>query len=195
MECPVCYENSVNCTLVCGHQFCKSCVKTWYFKGTSGCPMCRRKVHYRRMPINTWRKEAEENKKESIFQESFDELLENVMEPIVFHVREGFDPKDEDWMPSVNPNRYIPVKSNDGTTVTVYRKNVPLSDFMDLEKTYRAIKDDCTIDELDYVLNDTDDYYSDRHVHLKNRKYSENGHWYPPLKKIDKKMNRNARRS
>lgn len=192
MECPVCYENCANCTLVCGHKFCKTCVKTWYLKGSDGgCPMCRRKVHYRRMPVNKWRKEAEESKKESVFQESFNELLESVMEPMVFSIPEGHSGE----IPNVNMNRYIPVVNGD--TLTIHRKNVSLAEFADLEKTYRAIKDECSPDELDYVLNDTDEYYSDRLVHLKNRRYSENGHIYPPLKRMDsvKMSKKNARRS
>lgn len=168
MECPVCYENSVNCTLVCGHKFCKSCVKTWYLKGStteSGCPMCRRKVHYRRMPIEKWRKEADEEKKNEVFQESFNELLESVMEPMVFGIPEG-------QIPNVNTNRYIPVVNGD--TLTFHRKNVSLAEFADLEKTFRAIKDECSPDELDYVLNETDEYYSDRRTHLAKRGgYSE----------------------
>jgi hypothetical protein len=186
----VCYENSVNCTLVCGHKFCKSCVKTWYLKSASddsGCPMCRRKVHYRRMPVKRWREEAEESKKTDLYQESFDDLLEGVMEPIVFDIFE------EDCVPKVNLNKYIPVSSGD--KLIIYKKNVRLTEFVELEKTFRAIKDECTLDELDYVLNDTGDYYSDRHIHLKNRTYSENGHRYPPLKRNDNKMIRNARRS
>jgi len=186
----VCYENCANCTLVCGHKFCKSCVKTWYLKGSDGgCPMCRRKVHYRRMPVKRWRKEAEESKKETIFQESFDELLEGVMEPIVFDIQ---GQSDDVWIPRVNLNRYTPVVN--GEILTIHKKNVSLTEFADLEKTFRAIKDDCTLEELDYVLNDTDDYYSDRFVHLKNRVYSENGHRYPPIKRINTGNYRNARR-
>jgi len=151
--------------------------------------MCRRNVHYRRMPVNKWRKEAEESKKETVYQESFDELLVNIMEPMMFQI-----PHSDGEIPRINTNRYIPVRSDDGYTLKVHRKNVPLAQFAELEKTYRAIKDECSPDEIDYVLNDTDEYYSDRFVHLKNRTYSENGHRYPPIKKIDMKRTRNARR-
>jgi len=145
------------------------------------------------MPVNQWRQEAEESKKETVFQESFDELLENIMEPIVVPVYGNEDTllHDREWL----LKRYIPVKSQDGRKLTFHRKNVSVADFIDLEKTYRAIKDDCSPDDLEYVLNETDDYYSDRFVHLKNRVYSENGHQYPPLKRIDTKRSRNARRS
>jgi hypothetical protein len=116
------------------------------------------------MPVNKWRKEAEESKKETIFQESFNELLESVMEPMVFGIPEGHSAEE---IPNVDTNRYIPVVNGD--TVTFHRKNVSLAEFADLEKTYRAIKDECSPDELDYVLNDTDEYYSDRLTHLSKR--------------------------
>ncbi len=179
MECPVCYENSVNCTLVCGHKFCKSCVKTWYLKGSDGgCPMCRRKVHYRRMPTRKWREEAFENKLNEVYQESFDELIDDLLEPMQFKIGENID---ENWKSEISPDRYIPVVN--GNTLTIYRKNVRLDEVADLEKTYRAIKDVVVdTDELDYILNETYDYYSDRRVHLNKRVYGEAGHWYPHQK-------------
>lgn len=164
----MCYDNTVNCKLVCGHRFCKSCVKAWYLKGTnSTCPMCRKKVHYRRMPIKKWKAEAEEEKKQQVFQECFDNMVEAIMEPLTF-VIEGHDvPKTPGFIQTV-----------DKDILTLHRTNVPMDEISDLEKTFRAIKDDTTVDELDYVLNETDDYYSDRKVHLRNRTYSENGHMY-----------------
>lgn len=159
MECPVCYENKTNCKLVCGHEFCKSCVKTWYMKGGS-CPMCRKKVHYRRMPIKKWKQEAIENKKNEVYQEAFDFILEDFMEPLVI---------DEN--------------------LTLYRKNIPTHELEYLERTYRAIKDVADPDEIEYVLLDSFDYYSDRRVHLRKRTYSEFGHWYPHLKAPQIKKN------
>lgn len=160
MECPVCYENNTNCKLVCGHEFCKSCVKTWYMKGGS-CPMCRRKVHYRRMPIKKWAQETQENKKNEVYQEAFEFMLEDLMEPLVINDQ-----------------------------LTLYRKNIPTHELEYLERTYRAIKDEADPDEIDYVLMESFDYYSDRRVHLNKRTYSEFGHWYPQLKapKIKKNL-------
>jgi hypothetical protein len=178
MECPVCYENSVNCTLVCGHKFCKSCVKTWYLKGNeSGCPMCRRKVHYRRMPIKKWRAEADEAKKETVFEECFDEILEAVMEPMVFEIKREHV---ENWKLTVPEHRFTPVVN--GNVVTLHRKNVNTAELGDLQRTFRAIRDEASADEIEYVLVDSYDYYSDRRVHLNNRTYSEIGHWYPHQK-------------
>jgi hypothetical protein len=182
MECPVCYENSVNCTLVCGHKFCKSCVKTWYLKGStteSGCPMCRRKVHYRRMPIKKWNAEAEEEKKTVVFQESFDDMLEVIMKPLKYEIRDSSEiPNTPGFTQSI---------SEDGKVLTLHRVNMPTYELEDLEKTFRAIKDECSPDELDYVLNETEEYYSDRRTHLcKRGGYSEMCYRY-------KHANRNRR--
>lgn len=177
MECPVCYENTINCTLVCGHQFCKSCVKTWYTKtwntkdddnnGCAGCPMCRRNVHYRRMPIKKWKKEAYEAKKAEVYQEAFESTLEDMMAPITFEIGDR--------------------------TIELPMRNVPTDQLEYIERTYRAIKDECTPDEIDYLLFETLDYYSDRRAHLNKRTYSEMGHWYPPQKHRGGQMNNRRR--
>lgn len=145
MECPVCYEHASNCTLVCGHKFCKSCVKTWYTKGngSAGCPMCRRRVHYRRMPVKKWALEAEETRKEQVYQDAFDSVINEIVSPTSEFI--------------VSPTHQLE----------------------DIERTYRALKDVATADEIDFILFETADYYSDRRVNLYKRTYSEMGHWYP----------------
>ncbi len=170
-ECPVCYENAANCKLVCGHHFCKSCVKTWYMKGGS-CPMCRKNVHYRRMPIKKWKAESEEEKKQVVFQESFDYLLETIMTPLKFEFTDNESIPDTPGF----------IQVMDSNVLTLHRTNMPTHELEDLEKTFRAIKDVISTEEIDYVLNDTEEYYSDRHIHLKNRTSSETGHWYPHQK-------------
>ena len=115
--------------------------------------MCRKNVHYRRMPIAKWRKEAEETKKEEVYQDAFENTLEDLIAPI--EICEG---------------------------VVIRRKNVRTDQLEYIERTYRAIKDDASPDDIDYVLFETLDYYSDRRVHLNKRTYSEIGHWYPHQK-------------
>lgn len=163
-ECEVCYERSANCKLVCGHTFCKSCVKTWYTKGSGTCPMCRRKVHYRRMPIKKWKQEAENAHKEHVYAESFEELLEDLMEPLVI------DDTDNEF-PILLRDEFDPEVTDTG--LILHRKNVSVSELRDLEVTFQAIKDDASPDEIDYVLNESGDYYSNRRTHLRNRVYPE----------------------
>lgn len=167
-ECPVCYEKVANCKLVCGHKFCKSCVKTWYLKGTEpSCPMCRKRIHYRRMPILKWNTEAEEEQKQQVFQASFDELVQSIMEPLTFQIRGNEIPDTPGFIQKI-----------EGDTLTLHRTNMHMYELEDLQKTFRVIQHVASIDEIDYVLNETDEYYSDRRVHLMKRTYSENGHMY-----------------
>lgn len=167
-DCPVCYEKLANCKLVCGHRFCTSCVKTWYMKGSeSSCPMCRKKIHYRRMPIKKWNNEAEKEKKQQIFQDCFDDLVNAMMAPLKFRINETDVPETPGFIQKI-----------EGDVLTLHRTNMPMEELEFLQKTFHAIEEDATIDELDYVLNETEEYYSDRRVHLRNRTYSENGHRY-----------------
>ena len=130
----MCYDKKCNCTLLCGHKFCISCVKAWYVDGHGTCPMCRKKVRFRCMPVKKWAKEAEETKKERVFEETLDEHLEHMPDIDVFDM---------------------------------------------LQRTYRAIKPMCSHEDIDFILNETTEYYSDRRAHLAYRKaYLENGHWY-----------------
>jgi hypothetical protein len=49
-----------------------------------------------------------------------------------------------------------------------YRKEIlagAMNDLQEMEKTFRFLKSEgLCIDDIDYVLNETDDYYSDRHI-------------------------------
>jgi hypothetical protein len=129
------------------------------------------------MPITKWREEAYDTKRNEVYQESFDNLIEDMMTPLKFKIHED----DDDWRERIPEEFYNPVVN--GNTVTVHRRNVPVSELVDLEKTYRAIKDIVAdTEELDYVLNESFEYYSDRRTHLNNRIYSEGGHLYPNQK-------------
>ena len=83
MECPVCYTCDANCHLVCGHSFCKDCVKNWYFKSQGeecNCPMCRSPLYFRGMWRigNKWDEERIEQQYTSVFNEAFEEIMEDV---------------------------------------------------------------------------------------------------------------------
>jgi hypothetical protein len=81
MECPVCFDAQCDCKLVCGHNFCQGCVKSWYLKGEdeTTCPMCRRNLYFRHMrrKVETW----EEEKREYIFQEAYNEIFDVILDP------------------------------------------------------------------------------------------------------------------
>jgi hypothetical protein len=86
------------------------------------------------MPLARWTREAEDKKKEAVFQEVAEACIEQF-------------------------------------------PDITLLD--ELQRTYRAIKDFCSVDDLDYILKETDEYYSDRHTHLNYRKsVMDNGHTY-----------------
>jgi hypothetical protein len=124
------------------------------------------------MPIEKWRKEADEDRKNTIFQETFDGLLEAIIQPIEYKI-----PTDDTVIPPT-PG-FIQKVSCDGSMLTLHREDIPMYELEDLEKTFRAIKDDCSPDELEFILNDTDEYYSDRHVNIDKRgNYAETGHMY-----------------
>ena len=149
MECEVCYCNNANCKLVCGHSFCHDCVKTWYHKGANeGCPMCRKKLYFKRMPLKRWKKEAEEEKKDAIFSEAFDTCVEMILE-------------------GDTPSWFI-----------MYELSM-------METTYNFLKkcDDVTEEDLDYVLNESGDYFSDRKVPDKNKTNNFDGDVYASHKK------------
>ena len=143
MECAVCYEEcgSQACKLVCGHVFCNGCVKEWYRKGTgtSGCPMCRRPMYFKgfHKARDAWDEEA--------YDTRCTEILAETMETCI---QEAFEMAD-----------YFPRK---------FRREIlagTLHDLREMEKTFRFLKSEClTPDDIDYVLNETDDYYSDRHI-------------------------------
>ena len=81
-DCSICMCNRPNCQLMCGHTFCRQCVKEWYVKtgdtATCGCPVCRRPMYFRNMHKHTraWKREKHENMYDSAFEMCFDELWE-----------------------------------------------------------------------------------------------------------------------
>ena len=141
MECAVCYDEcSQACKLVCGHVFCSKCVKEWYHKGTgTGCPMCRRPMYFKgfHKAREAWDEEAWEGRCDEVFGETFDAVLTEAIE-----------------MAEYFPRRF--------------RREIlseTLTDLREMEKTFRFLKSEgYYADEIDFVLNETANYYSDRHI-------------------------------
>lgn len=76
MECPVCYDSEARCQFVCGHSFCYQCVKTWYQKGSSTCPMCRGGMCFR--GVTCAKKAWDNDKREKILEDVIEELFEDM---------------------------------------------------------------------------------------------------------------------
>ena len=76
MECAVCYNDGVStCKLVCGHEFCMSCIKKWYLKSEeeATCPMCRQRLYFRGMrnQEEQWQKERGQEEIDNAFENCF----------------------------------------------------------------------------------------------------------------------------
>ena len=142
-ECAVCFsESGPFQKLCCGHTFCKGCIKQWYSKGAAGantsCPLCRRPMYWRGFHAvkEAWDDEAYENKCTEVFGQALDECFEEAQD-----FADDFPPQ---WRSRI------------------FRDLI--EDFLDLEKTFRFLKNERVhpddIEEVFYY----GDYYSDRHM-------------------------------
>jgi len=70
-------DNDDACKLTCSHRFCHSCVKGWYTKGNSTCPMCRRPMYFRGFSktIRKWEDEKLEQMYADVYSESMELIL------------------------------------------------------------------------------------------------------------------------
>lgn len=79
MECSVCYCETANCTLTCGHSFCFSCVKEWYHRCSEPtCPMCRQSLNFKGLHRleEKWSEEARQQQIDDLFGEYLDDMLD-----------------------------------------------------------------------------------------------------------------------
>ena len=140
-ECSVCYsETGPFRTLGCGHEFCGGCIKTWYLKGTgTGCPMCRAPIYFKGFAAvrDEWADEQWRTK----CAEAADEYRCSRIEEI-FEMARVFGPR---W------RRVIMGELMD--------------DLKEIDKTVRFLMaEGFSADSIDYVLFETDEYFSDRNV-------------------------------
>ena len=141
-ECAVCYsEAGPFRTLCCGHEFCGGCIKQWYSKGTgTGCPMCRRPIYFKgfHKVRDEWDEEHWHTKCLEVIDEFRTSLIEDAFEMAKFFSRKK-------WRDQMMENL--------------------MDDLKDLDRTSRfAMSEDIDPDWLEYLLFETDDYYSDRRV-------------------------------
>lgn len=140
MECSVCYsECGPFQKLCCGHDFCTGCIKTWYLKGTgTGCPMCRRPIYFKGFAKvrDQWDEEAWETRCAEVLSQALDATIENSIE-----MAEHFPEFQDEIMDDV------------------------IIDMVEIEKTFRFLKaEGIASEDIEYVLTETSDYYSDRHL-------------------------------
>lgn len=141
MECAVCYgETGPFQTLTCGHGFCCGCIKNWYTNGSgTGCPMCRRPIYFKgfHKVRDTWDEESFDNKCNEVLNKTFNADIENAIE--VSHM--------------------FPEQ---------FRKHIVnkvMQELKETEKMFRfLVFHGCDPEEIDSFLNETDYYFSDRHV-------------------------------
>lgn len=143
MECSVCYgESGPFQKLCCGHSFCTGCIKAWYLKGTgTGCPMCRRPIYFKGFAKvrDQWNEDAWDTRCSEVLSAAIDECIAE----------------------SVEMAAYFPPRLRKRVLVDA------IQDIKDVERTFRFLKAaDLTSEDIEYILMDTADYYSDRHMNM-----------------------------
>ena len=136
MECSVCYESGACRRLCCGHEFCSKCIKSWYLKGTgTGCPMCRRPIYFKgfKKVEEQWTQDAWETKCSDVFQETIETTFENLTASL-----------------NIWPEEFH----------AFFRRRA-IKDLVMAERMFVCMKQ-CGFDadEIDYLLNETDLYFS-----------------------------------
>ena len=141
MECAVCYgESGPFQKLSCGHEFCNGCIKNWYLKGVAGssCPMCRAPVYFKgfHRVRDQWNEDAHDAKCTEVFGDALDARFAEAQE-----FADSFPAK---WRSRIF--------------------NEVIDDFIDIEKTYRFLKNEGVDPEVMEDVFYYEDYYSDRHM-------------------------------
>ena len=136
MECSVCYENGPCRKLCCGHEFCSGCIKSWYLKGTgTGCPMCRRPIYFKgfHKVEEQWNMDAWETRCSEVFEHSVEDVMQNLKEMLVA------------W-----PQEFH----------AFFRRNA-MRELKKNERMFSSLKEGgFDSEEIDYLLNDTDFYFT-----------------------------------
>ena len=140
MECSVCYDSAAKCKLVCGHEFCHSCVKSWYVKcqDDATCPMCRGTFYFRGMRhhLKKWDEEVVEQQRQDIWAEVVEEILEAG--------GDEFDLEIAEWRASVCDDAYIILDddilmTSDWAGPPEYYTRYTFQDFLFVEKQHRRV--------------------------------------------------------
>lgn len=172
-ECEVCYASTANCKLVCGHRFCRGCVKTWYEKSHEPtCPFCRRRLYFKGLykMREEWEEESYELKVGEVLSRAIDESITEEIE------------MDREY------------KNVFGGNGEEDLSEMILDELKSMEKTCRFLKsENVHEDDIDYVLRETDDYYSDKCLNSKNEFREKPRDRPPPRKDSRAPRHRNIR--
>jgi len=134
-ECPVCYGDKTSCKLVCGHSFCNTCVKAWYFKSEEpSCPMCRRKMYFKGMwkLTNNWIQERVDQKNQEFFGEAFEDIFEEESDSDTESESDS-DASDDSWETCSFDTQQEP---DDWKTDDFYSRYM-LAEIVQLQKDYK----------------------------------------------------------
>lgn len=153
MECSVCYANKANCKLVCGHEFCRTCVKQWYYKGDGEectCPMCRAKLYFKGMykVIPLWEEERFEQKNQEAFAEAFENIIEE------FENFEEYSDSDSDSDSWETDNDAESDDMLPETYISEYRSEMTLEDIMFIQERFNLLNTGGFLIEPEFIEND-----------------------------------------
>ena len=164
-------ENDSNCVLTCKHSFCKGCVKEWYTKGNSSCPMCRANICFRGFSsaVNRWRQEKVEQKLQDVYTEAFEYIITDDLALSEYSESEYSDDPEDDDPEGVTENvtrALSPTQGEeyDSESDSEYSINFNFQHFLksvnkihaiiEMEKKFNKLKNDLEPDELlEFILD------------------------------------------
>ena len=100
-DCPICYEKSPKCRLICGHIFHHSCIKEWYMNGNNtGCPMCRNNIYFKGMRKHKqkWEKERREQQFSKVYSDIMGDLINEAKESQFVDLSASLQDLEEDYI-------------------------------------------------------------------------------------------------
>lgn len=168
-------DNDDACKLTCSHSFCHSCVKGWYTKGNSSCPMCRRPMYFRGFSktIRKWEDEKLEQMYADVYSESMELILSEWNDPSETESVTDSDAETEadsdaeteaesewedDWAESV-----ASLPSPRETTQWIHDffnvKKTVMDDLREMDKKFKKFRDILDPEDLYDILNYPSDTY------------------------------------
>ena len=171
MECSVCYCYQATCKLVCGHSFCKTCVKTWYQKSEEPtCPMCRHPLYFKGLHklLSIWEDEKTDKRNEEAFNTAFESIFdEESDDDYTVEEEDESDSEWEEWEDSGDEeeeeDERTPRLTITKPSVDFYSKFI-LEEIIELQKEYQKAMDigmdfEYYLDNMDDITIENSSYY------------------------------------